>query len=123
MPKFTLTTIERWEHKVDYCDVEADSLEDAFRIIADERQTPYDHHEVLDDGDEVLCLWQAQDADGNELPVPPALAKERKPRVLVEVTGGVAEISSEGDVETLLVDYDNDDELPEDWQGIGMAAE
>jgi hypothetical protein len=35
----------------------------------------------------------------------------------------VAEISSEGDVETLLVDYDNDDELPEDWQGIGMAAE
>jgi hypothetical protein len=41
-----------------------------------------------------------------------------KPRVLIAVSGGCAYIAEQGHVETLLVDYDNGDELPAEWQSL-----
>lgn len=41
------------------------------------------------------------------------------PRVLVEVRGGCAELSTDGrEFNTLIVDYDNGDKLPDDWKNL-----
>ena len=66
MPKYRLTTIEKWEHKVTYGEVEADTIEDAYEQVTDGNLAPDDWLK-LDDGDEVLRLWTVEDEDGNEL--------------------------------------------------------
>lgn len=67
------------------------------------------------DDDEKAAILKAAIAKAN--------AAIKRPRVLVEVSGGVAEISTEGDVDTLLVDYDNGDDLPEEWEGMGLVLD
>ncbi len=44
-----------------------------------------------------------------------------KPRVLVEVSGGVAWTTQTPDVEVLVIDYDNEPDavVPEEFKGLG----
>ena len=75
MPYFNLTTIERWEHKVRYCDIDAESLEQALDSI---RQGNEAYHEqtVMEGGDEVLFLHAADDEESRTIEIPEALATE-----------------------------------------------
>lgn len=82
MPKFDLETVERWEHKVSYYDVEADTLQQAFDEIAS-GNVAYDEHEVIEDpANEVVRLWSAR-RDEIELDVPDELGAD-----LENVTSG-----------------------------------
>lgn len=82
MPKFDLETVERWEHKVNYYDVEADTLQQAFaEVVAG--NVDYDEHEQIEDpANEVIRLWSVY-RDGIELEVPDDLGAD-----LEQVTSG-----------------------------------
>jgi hypothetical protein len=75
MPLFRLTTIERWEHKVDYPLIEAATMEEAFaKIKAGDQE--YLCQESIPEGDEVLRVWAADDETDSPLPIPAELEEE-----------------------------------------------
>ncbi len=63
MPKFNLTTIEKWEHRVEYSDVEANTLEEALAAVRS-GDIACDDHENLGDADEVIGIECAHANDG-----------------------------------------------------------
>lgn len=71
MPKFKLSTIERWEHKVYYEPVKAESLQAAWEAVK-AGEVSYDESEILEAGDEVLYLNHAQQ-DGVQVEIPPEI--------------------------------------------------
>lgn len=73
MAKFALTTIERWEHRVSYHNVEAPSIEEAYKDVQSGNLS-WDDQEICDDPGEVICLV-AVEKRGKIVTVPPALAK------------------------------------------------
>lgn len=76
MTKFNITTIERWEQRVDYENVEAPSLEEAVQQIRDGDEC-YSEHEIIESGDEVLYVERASiSRSGRELDIPEALSTE-----------------------------------------------
>lgn len=73
MPKFDIETIEKWEKRVKYHDIEADTLLDAYQEIVNGEHS-YDQHETLESGDEVLFCCEAFDSETTEqISVPPEI--------------------------------------------------
>jgi|GEM_PF-4313438 len=73
MPQFWITTLETWEHRVDYT-VDAPTLVEAYEQIQGQ-QHAYDRHEVIGSGDKVLFMQEAADESG-EIPVPPEFGEQ-----------------------------------------------
>lgn len=73
MPSFDIETIEKWEKRVKYHDIEADSLLEAYQEIVSGEHS-YDQHETLESGDEVLFCCEAFDSDTlAQLELPPEI--------------------------------------------------
>ncbi len=98
MPKYQLTTIERWEHKVDYPLIEAATIEKAWEQIQS-GQHSYDDQEIIEGGDEYVRVWEVTNEYGNTVSVPPELEKEppAAARIAVIVEGGL--------VQDIVTDY------------------
>lgn len=71
MPKFTIETREKYVHISTY-EVEADTLEDAIRLVRDGEAEDYESTELdhYDPADEFLGVLAAYDEAGNELELP-----------------------------------------------------
>ncbi len=75
MPRFNLTTIERWEQRVSYSNIEADSVDDAYAQVC-AGDIPFCDHELIECGDEVLYLSSATDERNESLDVPADLSRQ-----------------------------------------------
>jgi hypothetical protein len=75
MPEFKLTTIERWEHKVYYEPVEAETALQAWEMVK-AGEVSWDEQDVMEAGDDVLyCTRIAQ--DGSKIDMPPEIPHEQ----------------------------------------------
>jgi hypothetical protein len=118
MPLFRLTTIERWEHKVDYPLIEAATMEEAFaKIKAGDQE--YLCQESIPEGDEVLRVWAADDETDSPLPIPAEL--ENEPAFMDDRTRKLV-IQALFDVQAVIqATYGPDDE--EDGEPEASAAD
>lgn len=89
MPQFNITTIEQWGHRVNYHGVEAESLEEAMQEIRD-GHVMFGDQECLGEGDEVLYMASAEDAEsGEQLVVPTDLEEPSEPSELSQALARV----------------------------------